>query len=65
MNDFVIGNTRLNSMTAVLTNLQYLNNTYGLHIDGILGYDFFSKGTICLNFIKKTMGIRFYNPEEK
>lgn len=65
LDDFEFGNTRLNSMTAILSNLEHLSDAYGLHLDGILGYDFFIMGTISLNFVKKQMGIRFHNTEVK
>jgi len=59
MNDFVFGSTQLHNMETILTNLEYLNDAYEGHIDGVLGYNFLIKGIICINFEKNQMGISF------
>ncbi len=63
--DFRIGDTPLDSMTAILSNLEHLSDAYGVHIDGILGFDFFAKSVIRLNYVTKQMSIQFTKPEEK
>jgi predicted aspartyl protease len=59
MNDFMLGDTSLPGMQTIITYLDHLNRAYGLHIDGVLGYDFLMKGTFCINFATKQMGISF------
>lgn len=59
MNDFLFGNTRLSNMETIITNLDHLNETYDVHIDGMLGYNFLIKGIICINFEKNLLGICF------
>ncbi len=34
-----------------------MSQKYEYPIDGMLGYDFFAKGRICINLVKKEMGI--------
>ncbi|MFO7369628.1 MAG: pepsin/retropepsin-like aspartic protease family protein, partial [Bacteroidales bacterium] len=63
--DLSIGNVKLHPMTAVLSNLDYLSNSYDLHLDGILGFDFFVKGMIRINFARKEMDIQFHQTEVK
>ncbi len=59
MNDFVLGDTRLHHMETIITNLDNLNEAYGVHIGGMLGYNFLRKGIICINFEKNQFGICF------
>jgi predicted aspartyl protease len=65
MNDFMFGSALLPGMETIITNLDNLSEAYGTHIDGILGYDFLSKGMFCINFEKKQLGVRFIKAEEK
>jgi predicted aspartyl protease len=64
MNDFVLGNRKFSPMETILCSLADLSDKYGYSIDGMLGYDFFTKGKIYINLVKKVMGICL-NPEEK
>ncbi|MDP4208475.1 MAG: pepsin/retropepsin-like aspartic protease family protein [Bacteroidota bacterium] len=64
MNDFTLGNTRLNNMETIVTNLEHLNEAYGMHIDGMLGYNFVTKGILCINFKKKLLGVSFPKTSE-
>lgn len=57
MNDFVLGDTHLHRMETIITNLDYLNEAYGVHIGGMLGFNFLMKGIICINFEKSQFGI--------
>jgi len=62
MNDFHFGNSPMNNMETIVTYMDHLNGVYGFHIDGVLGFDFISKGNFCFNFVKETMGISFIKP---
>lgn len=57
MNDFTIGEQSINNMETIITNLDALSEAYGVHIDGMLGFNFFEKGKICINLKKKQFGI--------
>jgi len=59
MNNFTYGDSALNNMQTIITYMDHLNEAYGVHIDGVLGFDFLSKGTFCINFAKRQMGISF------
>jgi len=61
MSDFNLNNTRFEPMQAIITSLAALSATYDFPIDGVLGYDFFAKGTISINLVKRKLGIKFYN----
>jgi predicted aspartyl protease len=63
MNDFVLGGHQLKNMETIITHLDALNEAYGVQIDGMLGYNFLTKGIICINFTKKQLGMKFLNPE--
>jgi hypothetical protein len=41
--------------------MDHLNDAYGVKIDGVLGYDFISRGNFCFNFVKKQVGVSFIN----
>ncbi len=47
-------------METIVTNLESLNEVYGQTIDGIIGYEWMSKGILELNFVKKEMSMYFY-----
>ncbi|HZL09185.1 MAG TPA: aspartyl protease family protein [Prolixibacteraceae bacterium] len=65
MNDFTIGPRQILNMETIITNLAALSDVYGTHIDGMLGYSFLEHGTICVNFVKKQFGIRFWKGDDK
>lgn len=60
MNDFTLKDTNFEPMQAIITSLAALSDSYDYPIDGVLGYDFFAKGRISINLVKKEMGIKFY-----
>lgn len=64
-NDISIGEIPLHPMTAILSNLDQLGSSYNVNLDGILGFDFFVKGIIRLNFFRKEMAVQFYQTEVK
>ena len=63
MNDFSYDGEQINGMETIVTNLDPLGEAYGSKIDGMLGYSFISRGVICINFIKKELGISFIKQE--
>lgn len=65
MNDFEFGRHQLKNMRTIITYLEALNDAYGVEIDGMLGYDFLTRGTICINFTRKQLGMKFLNTEQK
>jgi predicted aspartyl protease len=65
MNEFVFGDSTFTGMQTVITYLDHLNESYGTTINGMLGFDFISKGTFCINFVKKQMGIAYLKTEDQ
>ena len=65
MNDFSMGNKQMPGMEMVITNLDALSEVYGMHIDGMLGYNFMEHTVMCVNFVNKQLGIRFMKGKEK
>ncbi|HNW57935.1 MAG TPA: pepsin/retropepsin-like aspartic protease family protein, partial [Bacteroidales bacterium] len=59
MNDFQFGEKTLDNLETIITNLNPLSESYGVRIDGMLGYSFFSRGVICINFVKKEFSISY------
>jgi predicted aspartyl protease len=55
-----IGGSKFQDMRTIIANLDPLNEAYGYHIDGMLGYPFLQKCCLCINFAEQTMGIKFY-----
>jgi hypothetical protein len=52
-----MGNRQMVPMETILCSLTAMSQKYGYPIDGMLGYDFFAKGKIYINLVKKEMGI--------
>jgi predicted aspartyl protease len=57
LNEFSMGNRQMVPMETILCSLTAMSQKYGYPIDGMLGYDFFAKGKIYINLVKKEMGI--------
>lgn len=57
MNDFVIGGYQIPHMQTIIANLDIMSAAFGFPIDGMLGYDFFEKGQICINLVRMEMKI--------
>jgi predicted aspartyl protease len=57
MDDFLIGSLQMRPMETIILSLAAMSQKYGYPIDGMLGYDFFAKGKIYINLVKKEMGI--------
>jgi hypothetical protein len=62
--EFSFGNRQLGPMETAVCNLNSMAGKYGYKIDGMLGYDFFMKGKIFLNLVRKEIGICL-QPEDK
>ncbi|MFN8208811.1 MAG: retropepsin-like aspartic protease [Bacteroidales bacterium] len=60
MKECDIGGRKIQDMRTIIANLDPLNEAYGYHIDGMLGYPFLQKCCLCINFADQTMGIKFY-----
>jgi hypothetical protein len=63
MKELKLGDHTLKNMETIITGLESLNEAYGVTIDGMLGYNFLSKGVICINFVKRQMDIQFIKKE--
>jgi predicted aspartyl protease len=59
LNDFVLGERAISNMQTIIASLDALSASYGYPIDGMLGYDFFEKGEICINLVKNELKISF------
>jgi hypothetical protein len=59
LNDFSIGDHPISNMQTIIASLNALSDSYGYPIDGMLGYDFFEKGEICINLVKDELKISF------
>jgi predicted aspartyl protease len=57
MNDFTMGDHSLANMQTIITSLENMSESYGFSIDGMLGYDFFNQGEICINMVRNEMGV--------
>lgn len=65
MNDFSIGNRNIKGMQALITNLAAMAESYGQHIDGMLGCDFFEKGVFYIDLKQKNLGVCFHKNQEE
>jgi len=63
LNDFDLGGQQISQMQTIITNLDNMSAAFGLTVDGMLGYDFFAKGQICINLVKLEMKICFNKSE--
>lgn len=65
LNEFHMGTMRLVPMETIVCSLTAMSRKYGCPIDGMLGYDFFAKGKIYINLVKKEMGICLRKEDRK
>ncbi len=56
---------KIKNMQIIVTGMDALSEAYNTTIDGILGYNFLSEGTICFNFVKKQLFIKFKNKDQE
>ncbi len=57
MNDFAIGTIKFRPMQTIVASLTALSQAYDYPISGILGYDFFDQGIICINLVTKEIRV--------
>lgn len=57
MNDFSLGNHSFNNMQTIITSLDNMSESYGVPLDGMLGFDFFDQGEICINMVRNELGV--------
>jgi hypothetical protein len=62
LNNLLLGNQRLPVMSAIIADLDDLSSIYDYKIDGMLGFDFFTKGKVIVNMKKKELKLCFNNP---
>jgi predicted aspartyl protease len=59
MNDFSLGDRKIDNMETVITSLFALDEVYNTSLDGVLGYSFFRNGEVNVNFVTREVGFRF------
>jgi predicted aspartyl protease len=57
MNDFIVGTVPLHPMQTMIAGMDALALAYNYPLSGVLGYDFFEKGLVCINLVKKELSI--------
>jgi len=61
MNEMHIGDLSFPNMQTVITQLEDMGEAYGYAIDGMLGYEFFSRGKVRLNIPKNELKFRLFD----
>lgn len=64
-NKLTVGDKQFFRNRVLVTNLEKMGKAYDHSIDGILGYDFFSRGVFTINFVKNDFEMYIYNYQEK
>ena len=59
LNDFSMAGRQIPRMHAIITNLENMSDAFGFTIDGMLGYDFFEKGQVCINLVRLEIKVIF------
>ena len=59
MNDFILAGKPLQPMQTMITGMESLAEAYNYPLGGVLGYDFFEKGIISINLVKKELSLQF------
>lgn len=65
MNDFMLANRPMHPMQTMITGMDALAVAYNYPLSGVLGYDFFEKGIVCINLVKKELGLRLVRETEQ
>lgn len=65
LGELSIGGHIFKDMQTIVSSLAGMSEAYGEHIDGMLGYDFFIQGLICINLAKSEMGICLKKGDKK
>lgn len=61
LNDFKMGENTLLGMQTLIANLDGISDVYGTQIDGMLGYDFMSKGVLRINCKKNFLKLCLFD----
>ena len=56
-----IGDQVFTNNRVTITSLEKMGRFYGQSMDGILGYDFFTRGIFTINFVKKEFEMYIYS----
>ena len=65
MNDFILAGKPLQPMQTMITGMESLAEAYNYPLGGVLGYDFFEKGIISINLVKKELSLRLVQEVEQ
>lgn len=57
MNDFNLCGQQLHPMQTIITNLESLAKAYKYPLSGVLGFDFFEKGVVCINLVTQELSM--------
>jgi len=57
MTDFFLSQQPMHPMQTMITGLESLAMAYNYPLSGVLGYDFFAKGIVSINLVKKELGM--------
>lgn len=57
MNDFILCGQPLQPMETIIMDLAPLNLAYNYPLGGVLGYDFFKKGIVSINLVRKELSV--------
>jgi hypothetical protein len=60
-----MGNRSMMPMETIVCSLAAMSQKYGYPVDGMLGYDFFTKGKFYINLVKREMGICLRKEDQK
>lgn len=63
-NDLQLGGKSFANNHVLVTDLEKMGKAYDHTIDGILGYDFFSRGIFTINFVKSEFEMYIYNNQK-
>ena len=61
MEELRLGEVAFRDMQTVITQLDDMGEAYGVAIDGMLGYEFFSRGKVNINIPKKEIRFRLFD----
>jgi hypothetical protein len=64
MNNFFLGTRPFHPMQTMITDLEALSQAYHYPLGGVLGYDFFEKGLVSINLVKKQLGVLCIDVEQ-
>ncbi|MBS1657205.1 MAG: aspartyl protease family protein [Chitinophagales bacterium] len=64
LKELTLGAGKFSNVPFILTSLAQLQQVYGISLDGIVGYDFLSRGLVSINIEKKELTMYYYKGEE-